>query len=221
MDLGRQGSARAAALLTSRARSLRLRLQSRAAALPPMVKLDASGEKTIQEQLFEILKEHQVKLIDLFREWDDDGNGALDKKELRAAVAALGYEAPRKEVDALFDGIDVDQSGFIEFHELKQALSEKAVKQAAKDKEKAKAAAEAAARAEEAAAEGDVAGEGEEDLEAGMRQNMMERDAADADQDGKLDFGERPTGSPHRWAAHRWARGEALLTRSVVWRLRR
>ena len=54
------------------------------------------------------LWQHSVKLIDLFREWDEDGNGALDKKEVRRAVAALGYEAPRSEVDALFDSIDVD-----------------------------------------------------------------------------------------------------------------
>ena len=38
--------------------------------------------------------------------------------------------------------------------------------------------------------EGDVAGTGEEDFETGMRQNAMERDAADADNDGKLDFTE-------------------------------
>ena len=37
---------------------------------------------------------------------------------------------------------------------------------------------------------GEEAGEGEEDFEDGMRQNAMERDAADADNDGKLDFGE-------------------------------
>ena len=36
----------------------------------------------------------------------------------------------------------------------------------------------------------DVAGTGEEEFDAGMKQNAMERDAADADQDGKLDFGE-------------------------------
>ena len=85
------------------------------------------GEKSVQEQLLDILKEHSVKLIDLFREWDDDGNGALDKKEMRRAIAALGYEAPKKEVDALFDSIDVDGSGWIEFEELKKALSEKGV----------------------------------------------------------------------------------------------
>ena len=49
--------------------------------------------------------------------------------------------------------------------------------------------AEAALDAEAEAAE-DVAGTGEEDFEAGMRQNAMERDAADADNDGKLDLSE-------------------------------
>ena len=63
-----------------------------------------------------------MRLIDLFREWDDDGNGALDKKELRAAVAALGYEAPRAEVDALYDAFDKDGSGEIEFKELNKEL---------------------------------------------------------------------------------------------------
>ena len=122
-------------------------------------------------------------LSDLFREWDDDGNGALDKKELRRAVAALGYDAPKKEVDAFFDSIDVDHSGFIEFGELKKSLSAKAVQQAQKkheEKVKAKKADDAMA------VEGDVAGDGEEDFETGMRQNAMERDAADADNDGKV-----------------------------------
>ena len=36
----------------------------------------------------------------------------------------------------------------------------------------------------------DLAGTGEEDFETGLRQNAMERDAADADQDGRLDFAE-------------------------------
>ena len=36
----------------------------------------------------------------------------------------------------------------------------------------------------------DVAGAGEENFDAGMRQNAMEYDAADADHDQKLDFGE-------------------------------
>ena len=37
---------------------------------------------------------------------------------------------------------------------------------------------------------GDVAGAGEEDFEEGMAANAADRDAADADNDGKLDFTE-------------------------------
>ena len=37
--------------------------------------------------------------------------------------------------------------------------------------------------------EGDIAG-GSDDFEAGMRQNATDRDAADADNDGRLDFSE-------------------------------
>ena len=176
---------------------------SRTATLPDTVKLEATSDKSIQTQLAEALNAAGAKLIDLFREWDDDGNGALDKKELRQAVAALGYDAPKKDVDALFDSIDKDSSGWIEYEEVKKALSTKGLAEAEKAKKEAdKAKTEADAKKAKAAAakakasggmggvadgevvEGDVAGTGEEDFETGMRQNLMERDAADADQDG-------------------------------------
>ena len=96
---------------------------ARAAVLPPTVKLDSESGVPIDEQLRVLLQDHSVKLIDLFREWDDDGNGALDKKEMRRAVAALGYEAPKKEIDKFFDSIDDDGNGWIEFGELKAALA--------------------------------------------------------------------------------------------------
>ena len=83
-----------------------------ASALPPMVKLTARSGDSIQEQVRKIMNEHAVRLIDIFREWDDDGNGALDKKELRAALAALGYEAPKFAIDELFRDIDTDNSGY-------------------------------------------------------------------------------------------------------------
>ena len=107
----------------------------RAAVLPPMTKLTARTGVSVQEQLRTILNENQVKLIDLFREWDDDGNGALDKVELRMAIAALGYDAPKSAIDALFDSIDEDKSGWIEFNELKAALTEKNAKQATRNLE--------------------------------------------------------------------------------------
>ena len=68
---------------------------------------------SVQEQLRKILTDNQIKLIDLFREWDDDGNGALDKFEFRKAVAAMGFDAPKAAVDALFNSFDEDRSGWV------------------------------------------------------------------------------------------------------------
>ena len=95
---------------------------SRVAALPPMVKLDPTNGKSVVEQLKNILDENSVKLVDVFREWDADGNGAIDKKEFRAAVAALGYDVPKKDLNILFDELDDSGDGFIEYEELKKAL---------------------------------------------------------------------------------------------------
>ena len=91
------------------------------------MKLTSRNGESIQEQLRRILNENSIKLIDLFREWDDDGNGALDKKELRHAIAALGYKAPKKEIDAFFESIDDDENGWIEFAEFKAALTRRPV----------------------------------------------------------------------------------------------
>ena len=163
-----------------------------AASLPETVKLDSKSETTLNEQIRDIIKKHEVRLIDLFREWDDDGNGAIDKKELRNAVAALGYAAPAKAIDAFFDGIDDDNNGYIEFHEIKAALSDKGIKQAkitAETKKKKLQKKKSGLKRQNTMA-GDVAGTGEEDFDVGNRQNAAERDAADQDSDSKLSFKE-------------------------------
>jgi Ca2+-binding EF-hand superfamily protein/predicted esterase len=181
-------------------------LGARVAVLPPMVKLDADSDENIVEQIKRILEENHVKLIDLFREWDADGNGAIDEKEFRQAVAALGYDAPRSYVDEVFQVINTSGSGMIEYNELKEALSthsKKKGKLVLPPKAAAPAGAPAAAAAvgvpTDAAAAGapateaaecDVAGAGEEDFETGMRQAVIDRDVADADNDGMLDFEE-------------------------------
>ena len=59
-----------------------------------------------------------------------------------------------------------------------------------------------------AAAEESV-GTGEEDFETGMKQNLMERDAADADADGKLDDLMSTVNHPSR-------RGHALVVTELI-----
>ena len=38
---------------------------------------------------------YQVRVIDLFREWDEDGDGTVSKKEFRKAMPLLGLEVPK------------------------------------------------------------------------------------------------------------------------------
>ena len=68
--------------------------------------IDEDSDKSVAEQLRDALSKAAVRVIDLFREWDDDGNGAIDKKEFRKAMPALGFSASKDEVDGLFDEWD-------------------------------------------------------------------------------------------------------------------
>ena len=77
---------------------------------------------SVVDQLRGILNQNAVRIIDLFRDWDEDGNGKIVAKEFRKAIAALGYSAPRADLDALFAQLDKDGSGELEYAELNKAL---------------------------------------------------------------------------------------------------
>ena len=70
----------------------------------------------------EILTAQFAKAMDLFKSWDEDKNGKVDKKEFRKAFAALGYSAPKPEIDAVFDSLDADGGGTITYKELRKTL---------------------------------------------------------------------------------------------------
>ena len=90
------------------------------------------------ERLREALTANAARVTDLFREWDDDGDGAVDKREFRAVLPLLGEALERdafgggpggggamptvREVDALFDSFDADGSGSIDYRELHRLL---------------------------------------------------------------------------------------------------
>ena len=72
---------------------------------------------TREEKLKAALSRALSQMHDLFSSWDYDGNGFIDKAEFRAAVHALGLLAPNEVCDAVFDEVDADGSGEIEYVE--------------------------------------------------------------------------------------------------------
>lgn len=66
------------------------------------------------EVLKTILAAHFGRVIELFRDWDDDGNNMVSRKEFRQALIALGLKVERADADALFAQFDEDGSGEVD-----------------------------------------------------------------------------------------------------------
>ena len=60
--------------------------------------------------LSEALASRAVRVIDLFRDWDEDGSGLIDCEEFYKAMGPLGVHVTREEAYALFDEFDRDGS---------------------------------------------------------------------------------------------------------------
>ena len=87
------------------------------------IQLDAASGVPIIEQLAEALAAHHGRVIEVFREWDGDGSGTVSKQEFRQGLGRLGLrEIDAQQADALFDEIDVDHSGEIQYRELNSKL---------------------------------------------------------------------------------------------------
>ena len=64
------------------------------------------------------LQKRLVRVVDLFRQLDDDGNGTVDGPEFVKALYELGLDADESAVAAVFESLDADGSGTIEYAEL-------------------------------------------------------------------------------------------------------
>ena len=64
-----------------------------------------------------------MRVIDLFRRYDYDGNGLVSRTEFRRALPLLGLRGYAfSDMDLLFDSIDTDSSSSIEYTELHRLL---------------------------------------------------------------------------------------------------
>merc|ERR1719230_2154879 len=71
---------------------------------------DGSGKVDMSEYLLWSLKDALARsaqrVVDLFRAWDEDRSGTVDKSEFHKAVRALGFDVAREDTDMVFDTLD-------------------------------------------------------------------------------------------------------------------
>ena len=63
----------------------------------------------LQWSLKDALARSSSRVVDLFRAWDEDRSGSVDKSEFHKAVRALGFDIEREHTDAVFDSLDDDR----------------------------------------------------------------------------------------------------------------
>lgn len=64
-----------------------------------------------------VSKSEKEKLASMFRAFDKNGDGNLDKEEIMAGYESQGRIISMEEIDEIFARIDIDQSGFIDYNE--------------------------------------------------------------------------------------------------------
>ena len=83
---------------------------------------NGSFSNAVRSSLRDTLAAQSMRILDLFKLWDEDGSGEIDRKEFRRAIKSLGLEYEVAEINTVFDEFDGDGSGTIEYKELSKAL---------------------------------------------------------------------------------------------------
>merc|ERR1712132_22735 len=73
----------------------------------------------------ELSEEQMDEIREAFNLFDGDQSGAIDVRELKAAMRALGFEVKNEELKKMVSDIDNDGNGTIEFGEFLQMMTGK------------------------------------------------------------------------------------------------
>jgi len=82
------------------------------------------GTKLDQEKFAHSGRLFEQKLREVFRSFDTNGNNVITKVELEQALRKLGKAPNKKKVDAIFDTLDIDGNGQIDFDEFAKYFRE-------------------------------------------------------------------------------------------------
>merc|ERR1719482_1891797 len=73
----------------------------------------------------ELTAEQKAEVKEAFELFDTDGSGAIDAKELKIAMQALGFEPTSDEIAKMMKDIDADGNATVEFEEFLEMMEGK------------------------------------------------------------------------------------------------
>jgi len=89
---------------------------------------DANGSGSVDYReyvlmlLRDMLQRSTRHLVETFRQWDTNDDGSVSRAEFRRGILAAGFDASPTDIDAIFDDIDLDSSGRIDYQEIHARL---------------------------------------------------------------------------------------------------
>lgn len=86
-------------------------------------RLEEEDQRSWRQQQ-QMQQELEQRIKDIFAYWDQNGNGLVDRTEFALAIQVLGMPGTAEEYDRMFDEWDVDDSGALNFKEVRGALME-------------------------------------------------------------------------------------------------
>ena len=102
-----------------------LKIANKNSPLPAVASTSGSKrQKTRLAKLREVLRQNVSGLTSLLSSWDEDEDGDVDKKDFWQALRSLKLGFTKEQADSLFDSLDVDGSGSLEYEELEELLEE-------------------------------------------------------------------------------------------------
>ena len=80
------------------------------------------ADDSVQHKIIGALRRKAERVLDLFKKWDADNSGTVDRTEFRKALRVLKIPGTNAEIDMLFDMWDADGGGSIEYTEILKAV---------------------------------------------------------------------------------------------------
>ena len=87
-----------------------------------LIRINFEHEQPVHEQIRDALTQNAVRVSDLFREFDENGDGEISMKEFSMALPMLGISIDDVQIKSLFDLFDADRGGTISFREFNKLL---------------------------------------------------------------------------------------------------